>query len=86
MNQQIQCTVAQKNGQARRSTGFNSMDAQKYGLVVKNRRLSFLNMRLAGAATSPQEFFTGNMLSSLSTDKIRSIGPGTAWGPQKKNG
>src|SRR5260370_17818287 len=31
-----------------------------------------------------REFFPGNMLSSLCTDRIRSLGPGTAWGLRRK--
>lgn len=34
-NQLFQCTVAQKKGQAQRSTGYNHLDAQEYRFVAK---------------------------------------------------
>src|SRR5260370_4259256 len=43
-NQQPQCTVARKNGQAQRSTGCTHTDARVYRMVVKNRRLILLTL------------------------------------------
>src|SRR5713226_1943894 len=49
-NQQSQCTVARKNGQAQRSTGCTHTDARGYRLVVKNRRLIFAGIGFAAGA------------------------------------
>src|SRR5258708_39866106 len=56
-NQQFQCTVALSSGQAQRTTGSINMDARRYGLVVKHRRLSFSKRRFAGAARKLTRIF-----------------------------
>src|SRR5258708_17646053 len=50
-NQQSQCTVARKNGQAQRSTGCTHTDARGYRMVVKNRRLIFADLGFADAVS-----------------------------------
>src|SRR5260370_3004484 len=44
-NQQSQCTVARKNGQAQRSTGYAPTDARGNRLFLKNLRLIFPHIR-----------------------------------------
>src|SRR5260370_29304931 len=49
-NQQFQCTVALRSGQAQRSTGSISIDARWYWFVVRYRKLSSVNMSFLGGA------------------------------------
>src|SRR5260370_33468420 len=50
-NQQLQGTVAQKKGQAQRSTGYTRIDAREYRLVVKTRNLTSSKRKFAGIMT-----------------------------------
>src|SRR5260370_31859701 len=58
-NQQSQCTVARKNGQAQRSTGYARTDARGYRLVVKNRRSIFADIGFAAGASKLTGILSG---------------------------
>src|SRR5216683_1107228 len=57
-NQQFQCTVALRSGQAQRSTGSISIDARWYGFVVRDRGLSFVHMSFLAAASGLTRIFS----------------------------